>query len=901
MSDISPEQLTAKWNSLRDGAGEAINWVENVRGNAPSVDSEAEGIIEKLRRVRNLSKRLGAVSSRPMSVGFFGLSQAGKSYLISSLAAGANGQLETEYDGNRLDFITHVNPPGGGKEATGLVTRFTRQAEAGPRGFPIELRLFSEIDLAKILGNSFLNDFDKEKVDHNLDSSHIHELLNDLESSAAAVPNSEIDADEVVDLWDYFQQRYAKTSSALQGEYWPRAINLAPRLDVSERAKLFSVLWGEVDIMTSVYEQMARSLDSLGGAERVYAPLSVVVEDLGDGKFDKSSSIMNVDILARLGGEKDDNITLRPVLDGKPGKETSISRAVLAGLTVELVFPLVEPCVTEGIETVDLLDFPGYRGRYDLTSREAAAGSNPTGDGPMIADLILRGKVAYLFERYTEQQEMNVLIVCTPSNKQSEVTEVGPVLTDWINQTQGASSEVRANRSPGLVWAITMFDYRIGDNLATPKENLSLIWGDGGLMKMTLLERFGSYSWLHNWSDGKAFNNVFLVRKPRLPVTFLELEENNEKDLHPTYVGQLSDMRETFVADETIQKHVKEPGDAWDGMLSLNDGGMARLANYLRDVTGLSVKLNRLREQYEEAVLETCDQMLGRYYLNEGAGETDKKRAIAKEVTGVLQKRAALIGDLLCRMQPDPDSLRAVYLRAGEDVKPEAEQADEEHDGALNTDGLISLDLDDSIIAPTSEDDEDEQAVLPPDRRFARAAMREWLKHLRSIPEDGGYVLSLGIPKEQLNALFDEIITGAMRLGVEQRIYERTAKGEREVSAKSDKLVARQALYAQREFADFLGDLGSSLIDDAERPDSAASKALGVMGRKVFDTPKTNIANGLPVIDDKPLNYTAVYLLDWMKSFETLCVGNAGHSAGREITPDQNEALGVVMASMKGD
>ena len=119
------QALTQRCQAIHEAAGEAIEWVDDVRDDSPRLDRNAAGLIDKLRRVRNLSGRLGRAASRPVSVGFFGLSQAGKSYLISAMAANAQGELETELDGVRLNFIAHVNPPGGGKEATGLVTRFT--------------------------------------------------------------------------------------------------------------------------------------------------------------------------------------------------------------------------------------------------------------------------------------------------------------------------------------------------------------------------------------------------------------------------------------------------------------------------------------------------------------------------------------------------------------------------------------------------------------------------------------------------------------------------------------------------------------------------------------------------------------------------------------------------------
>ena len=85
------------------------------------------------------------------------MSQAGKSYLISTLAAGENGRLETEYGGQRVDFLTWSTLRGG-SEATGLVTRFTRvKPEIQDSGYPIEVRLFREIDLAKILANAWFS------------------------------------------------------------------------------------------------------------------------------------------------------------------------------------------------------------------------------------------------------------------------------------------------------------------------------------------------------------------------------------------------------------------------------------------------------------------------------------------------------------------------------------------------------------------------------------------------------------------------------------------------------------------------------------------------------------------------------------------------------------------------
>ncbi|MCH3743568.1 virulence factor SrfC family protein, partial [Campylobacter coli] len=69
-----------------------------------------------LRRTGNKARNLERAARHPMAIGFFGLSQAGKSYLISTLAASENGRLEADYDGQRVDFLESVNPSGGGSE-----------------------------------------------------------------------------------------------------------------------------------------------------------------------------------------------------------------------------------------------------------------------------------------------------------------------------------------------------------------------------------------------------------------------------------------------------------------------------------------------------------------------------------------------------------------------------------------------------------------------------------------------------------------------------------------------------------------------------------------------------------------------------------------------------------------
>lgn len=894
MSNINAEQLTQRWASIRDAAGEAVSWVEKVRVNAPRLDNEADHLILRLRKARNMARRLGTVSNRPMTVGFFGLSQAGKSYLISALAAGDNGKLETQYGPQRLDFIDHVNPPGGGKEATGLVTRFSRTANAGPADFPIELKLFSEADLVKVFTNSFFKDFNHEKFNYDYNDQHIRTKLKALSQRKQAAPCKGINEDDVVDIWDYLSDRFSSTSRALSGYYWPTAVGLAPYLSARDRAELFSILWGEIPEFSETYVQFSTLLDSLNNADTVYAPLEALVSATPQGTLSQADSIMNVDMLGRIGTSDDHSLSVCPVVAAEVLAPVSVSAAMLAALTVEMVFPLVEKTKEPIFEDVDLLDFPGYRGRKDhgsideMRSSAAKAGVNP------VSELLLRGKVAYLFERYTDSQEMNILIVCTPSDKQSDVEDVGPVLTEWINRTQGETPDVRAKRQSGLLWAVTMFDKRVVNQLNMSEENLPGAWD--GMMKAAMLEKFGSFAWMQEWVDQKPFANTFLVRKPGFPVAFLELEGAREIGVAASAKPQLEIMKRTFAHEENVKQHVCDPEAAWEAMLAANDGGIGRVAAYLKTVALQSVKLERLNEQLQNLLHDLVDLRLSPWFMSEGASEVEKKKKLAQQVFDEVKPRIMLLGEFMARLQLPEDMLRSLYLRVDDEMAAQSQASDPvaaEDDGAISIGGdFLNMDFDMDLSGASDAaalEETPTQTTSSGDAQFAKAVVREWINHIRSITEQHSLIRYLGFPVGSVEAIVDELVTAANRLNLEAMLLRTVGQVDQDAT-KRDLLVERQILAVRTQLGDFIAWLGFLGMALEQRPASLVNR-----GTKIFQPPAA-IANGkLPELTPQPYNFSAAYLADWLVAFSQVAQANAGHSAGREITPDQNQQLGLII------
>lgn len=901
--------LAREWGAVLDGAGQAIEWVEQVRGDSRRLDNDADSLLRQLRQMRNKSRDLQQAAATPMAIGFFGVSQAGKSFLISALGADADGQFETDYGGQRVNFISHVNPPGTGKEATGLVTRFTRAAQpAEDPAFPIEVRLMREVDLAKILCNSWFNDFDQNRVEYRLDETRIERVLSRFEGREAGAAQAGVDADDVVSLWDYARVSFERPLHALENGYWQQAMRLAPRLAAHERAELFSLLWGEIPELTRCYADIAASLGRLDYAQTAFLPLQALTSTV-DGRLQYGrDSIMSVDVLLRPNEGK--RIEARPCVQGRLAAPVSVDLQHLAVLTLELVFPLRdeprEPCVA----SVDLLDFPGYRGRY--TAREL---SDVPAEGNPVAQLLLRGKVAYLFERYTDTQAMNGLVMCT--HEQSDVSDIAKVLERWVDRSQGDSPQARAGRACGLFWAITKFDLRLQRMLGlTDGAQIDESWY--GMIHGTMEDRYGGLGFMKAWSTGPSgevpFNNVYLVRKPGMEISFIRLNGQRE-EIDPQRRARLDALGRDFVAHPSIRQRVAQPQQAWDAVLVENDGGMSRLAEGLSRIVDIDFKLDRLRQQLQDEREGKTGVLhrLAQYHQSIDGDDLALKKQRGQQLAQALYGARKAIPELMHALELQREDLRDLYLNGlktpeGEDeaVSPAAEAPVESNPFAAAANAAnpfaaaepnpfaaepnpFAAEPGPFGAAPASAPAGARQPALKTaDHRYAQAVFQRWVAHLRELPQRTHLLASLGIAPELADMLVEELVTAAHRMQLQEQIEARLTQRQ-DSSSRREQLAMRQVLRAQLALHDFLAWLGFLEIDQAQRP-------LSLVNKQHLFTATTRLdAAGLPDLDAQPLDTNAQYAGYWLTGLTDVVLNNAGHAAGRDISLEQNQALGRIL------
>lgn len=447
-----------------------------------------------------------------------------------------------------------------------------------------------------------------------------------------------------------------------------------------------------------------------------------------------------------------------------------------------------------------------------------------------------------------------------------------------------------------------MFDKRINGALNLTESQLSEGWE--GLIKMTLLERFGQYDWMSQWAPGQPFNNTFLVRKPRLPVSFLNSRDNEELGINDDYEAPLERMAATFAEHASVQKHVQAPAEAWEAMLALNDGGIKRISQYLGRIATLEFKLASIEKQLKDTLSSLVEKRLTPLHHTDGSGEVAKKREAAKLLWQSLQQRLATLGELQHQLELPQQTVRDLYLSDSEEDEATATEGDADSEPAV-ADSLYcnsGFNLSDDPFA-SSMPFGDEAATVPAaktepvlqgaDHRFARKVFQAWVAHLREVPGRHSLLQLLGLEKAVVESLTDELITAANRMALQQRL-DQALLGRAQSSAKRDQLVERQVLAAQLVLRDFIAWLGYQEMPIDERPNSLAGKK-----DKLF-LPSTPILSGeLPSLAPQPVNQAVLYLADWLSGVCIVTQENAGHTAGREITMEQNERLGAVLTSFR--
>ena len=879
--NASSAGLERRAMEITRAAQAGARWLEQ---NGARLRIDAAPLGETFRRFARRANRLRVAASRPMAVAVFGASQAGKSYLVSSLAAPRGKPLLAQYGAQTLNFLRDLNPEGG-KESTGLVSRFTIRNIPTPAQAPVPLRLLSQTDVVKILANTFLEDFqltDPRATDPEAVAALFDRLEAQIPPGVGPMARDGVTRDDIEELREYFDLyfRAKPLLRELGAAYWTRAAALIPRLPAELRAQAYAPLWGGTAAFTTLAASLISVLARLEHAEMVFCG--------ADALLRRGGNLLDAASVLGLGTSSPETIQVTLA----SGVSVILEKAPLTALIAEVTVPLPER-PWDFFAHTDLLDFPGARSRKENESVEQAlAGEHGLGE------LFLRGKVAYLFQRYNAEQEIAAMLLCVGPSVQ-EVSTLPGMVTRWIHQTMGATPADRADQRTSLFFVLTKFDTELdgkhGEDVATGQR-----WANR--LHASLIEPFGSHQWPLTWAPNKPFNNVFWLRSPAVP---LALVYDYAADGTETLTGRgttfLAERQRAYLDNELVRRHFADPARAWQAALEANDGGVGYLAERLAPICDSALKLQQIAGRVTDLAREINAQLRPYYHTGDLVAELEQARTSAREVVRALIAcaQAQKFGPLLRALQTTTDDVTAVYwdrqMRIEDGGPPLSRPI-----GAAGT-----LDDYDDELAHLLDDPLAQPDVIASDRTgpgrtgaardafamLADVAVEEWARNMAAVASETGTETAFRMPRPQLEQLVRAIERAARRLDLRGDIAARLRR-HASFLQRSASAARKPVMVTEEAINHFVYMLGFDRLAPAQRPE------VPRVGRRIF-APRM-AATGLPQLGDERASYDRTFHVDWMIAIAQAFEDNVQDARSSGLDIAANQALGGILAQLGG-
>ena len=634
---------------------------------------------------RKLKKKKFALEGNPAAA-MYGESQVGKSYLISSLLS-EEGKPFSITDENCVvhNFIEKINPPGGGNESTSLVSRFSVNYKPINPKFPVKAVLLSPADIVLVLCDSFYNDI---KADYNLilQTEQINSDIYSLkESLYSRQPQQKVfGEDDVLDMQDYFRENFSiKANNVLFSNFFDEISLLISKARPNEWKDIFSPLWNKNEKFTNLFAVLITEYEKLNFSNTVYLPLESVLY--------KHGTLLDVkrlkEIYAAPNKIESEYKSDAKVLLQDNNQEIVFPKSYLCALSTELVFCQQETLLASKpfLKETDLLDFPGARGRMTLPENEI--------NDENIPELLIRGKVAYLFNKYADSGKISIFVLCA-KHEMAAQRSMPEMLNDWISKFIGDTPEkreifVRNSKIPPLFIIETFFNVNLeynplqdrGDNLSS----LNYRWNQRfeSTLAVELLNA-ETYQWFNNWtSSDKDFKNIFLLRdfvysesKSQIFKGFLEQKKEMEEINPSNYPDFRKKLRQSFIEYPFVKRHFENPENSWDRAASINEDGTKLIIDKFT-IAAENInpaRMAKMRTELNDISQTILAELLKYFHSNDKDKELQKAKSTAGDIQHKLDSAFSadgikLFGQLLKELMLDEGSVLELYRKKINDIE----------------------------------------------------------------------------------------------------------------------------------------------------------------------------------------------------------------------------------------
>ena len=606
--------------------------------------------VSVFKEYRRKLRKIRSALEENCSAAAYGESQVGKSYLMSSLLSSADSPFVIQSGGRSYSFIDELNPSGGNNakiESTGVITRFTISKENNPMADYVKVRLLSVVDIILLIADSYYNDI-KINPDTILKYDEINKALEGLSSlwSAKVKQQTEIIDDDIKDIHDYIKDVIGNNAASVyQSNFCKIVAPVIQYVSYDKWVDIFSLLWNKNAEMSHLFSVLINEYKKLGFNTEVYVPFDAVLREKG--------TILKIEWLDTVCGVNIDtgrDIIYTDVYD-KTGNiiAQNFGKGNLSALISELTFELPESIAKDRkfLNKIDLLDFPGARSREKFKENEIHT---------VLPKVLRRGKVAYLFNKYSRSLRISSVLFCHHNDQKTEPT-IGETINSWIEDNIGKTPDERANLLQDtngiapLFMIATKFNIDLERTKTDSIDNIDKLDDHWNRFDTVIPEIIKPNKWFDEWVPkgglftSSAFQNVYPLRdfywsgKNNLFVGYHDGEIKSEETsvyIHPDFPNYMEFLRKSFLRNEFVKKHFSNPEETWDNVATINNDGSKAIIRSLDSIADVLDSARRKKYFSElQTIKQEMYQALSVYFEPEDSAEKNRK---VKQICGDIRR-----------------------------------------------------------------------------------------------------------------------------------------------------------------------------------------------------------------------------------------------------------------------
>lgn len=698
--------MTQNITTQIENINKSLEWIKK---NKPQ-DYEQK-FLQLVEERRKLKKLMAANNENP-AIAAFGVSQVGKSYLMNCILQKDGKPFLVEADGTKYKFIEEMNPKTGNTEATGVVTRFSsfsRDVNKYNKEYPILMKCLTVADVILIISDGYYNDVSDYTTYSEAEIAEFGESIYKKYIQMPVIAGTAISPDSIMDIRAYYKKYINNAQAFLHASFFDQLALVADRIPASDWVNVFSTLWHNSEYQNRLFKRMLDTLDKLQYSQYVYLPAQALLHD-----GINENTVMSVQCLNGLFLDQPIYFTDAYIRSGDNyTKIANLTKSEVCAVCAEIIVKIADDYINthnsyslcnindenviphlsigrnrieklnsvtnkvdvsyetsvEVLKENDLLDFPGARSRKKelLSTLQADL---------ILINVLLRGKVAYLFNTYNESMLINILLYCHHA-AQNDVNDIPLLLNDWIQNYVGNTMEKRRRTleltegiSP-LFYVGTKFNIDMQQSTEEIANNINSLndrWFQR-FDKVLYHQCFNADGSLDsqqnkiflNWTQpGEHFSNSYILRDFKFSGPLeskLYDNENTENRCMTIPEEHYKNLRSTFCASESVLKFFKFPELAWDVCASIdNDGAQYIIAQLDKIASRMGITRDEQFQSILAASSRTILSVMQGYYISTDVDEMldnnmCKARSIFREMDFTCNTDNYYFGHLLQALQ----------------------------------------------------------------------------------------------------------------------------------------------------------------------------------------------------------------------------------------------------------